>query len=193
LIISNCDLEILDLQYLPNLKSILLSSCDILKLELNPQNLPALSSLYLSQNLLQELHLEGFSELYSLTCEKNRLKKITLHQVPKIRRVFLAQNQLTSIDFLRECTEIISLYISYNDIDDMDRLSEFSQLESLDIAENPILSLDFIRHLPLLKNLILGNKNWANPTKMKIPNELLGNTQYDNSLEKVKKYLGMNE
>jgi Leucine-rich repeat (LRR) protein len=76
-----------------------------------------------NKNLEGELNLEGFNKLKVLNCSANSLTKLNVSDCPRLTKIFCSNNQLTSVDFLKQ-------------------LKHPERLVSLDIGDNDFLSLE---------------------------------------------------
>ncbi|WP_292008167.1 leucine-rich repeat domain-containing protein [Chryseobacterium sp.] len=125
-----------DLIFFPNVKIILLDENSIRNLSLKNmdqlelfsctqckisvfkgENLKNLTSLYLDQNILDNIHLKDIPKIDQLTLSLNRLRNIDLSALKNLRRLNLEHNQIQSLDISGN-TNLQTLNLGGNKIKD---------------------------------------------------------------------------
>ena len=86
--VQNNELSELVLPFLPKLTSLNAGSNKLTSIVLEPSKLPALEILYLYNNQLVEMELDGFTELFDVHLYNNALQTLVLRDLAKITTVF---------------------------------------------------------------------------------------------------------
>lgn len=118
--------------------------------------MPNLTSLYCSNNSIEELDLTRFPKLSTFYCANNRI--VTLQLGENLTFVNCSDNALTKLD-VSKATKLMTLYCSNNALEEL-ILTNCTKLSNLECQNNQLKSLD------VSKCTILNSLNCSNNTNM---------------------------
>ncbi|KAJ3397223.1 Leucine-rich repeat-containing protein 23 [Lobulomyces angularis] len=111
------------------------------------------------KNRLKELCLHAFPSLVHLECRSNLLVNTCGINVPSLKRLYLANNQIEKLGELENLIHLQLLHLRDNKLEVLDNLcEELKELSYLNLRNNLISSLneiDKLNVLPNLKSLVL--------------------------------------
>jgi Leucine-rich repeat (LRR) protein len=201
LIIEDCQIDILDMNILNNLKlfvkiifinlkvnqfiesdklkleSIIINKCPIIKFEFISK-ITSLREIYYVNNTNVELsNLSELSKLTILDLHNNNINSIdTIGKVSNLISINLGENNIESIEPLKYCENLKYLYINKNKIESIECLKNLHMITYLIANNNKIKNIDVITNFLFLEVLHIDD----NLIK-RIPNLLkLKNIDYDN-------------
>ena len=144
--LNKCDISRFNPIELPALTSLDLSECALMDLEIG-NYYPALSSLNVSGNYINALNVTTLSELETLNVSENQLSEINVTQNPKLVNFFCNNNHLKELN-IKHNTKLSNLSCEHNELTVLNvttlpalyRLEcGYNQLSRLDISQNPSL------------------------------------------------------
>ncbi|ADM12176.1 uncharacterized protein Eint_090470 [Encephalitozoon intestinalis ATCC 50506] len=150
------------------------------------ENVPNLKVLDLSYNLITEISIPrmGLSELYLIS---NDISTIHGLDLPCIKKLDMAVNDICQIENLENCATLEELYLGSNRIRTVEGLSELKDLKVLDLQNNElevvdcsavpcnveVLLLGENRNLQMIENLeSLKNLRILGLEKTRVPSDL---------------------
>jgi hypothetical protein len=123
---ENYDLQSLDLKGLIELEELTCRNSQ-LKFLYNLSDCKKLKKLSCENNLLNNLYLQGCTNLTTLICRNNNISNLNFSEMPKLTHVDAGSKNLTSIE-VNGTTNIVQLLLDYSNIVTLD-LSNFIKLE----------------------------------------------------------------
>lgn len=179
---------------LPKLESLNISNNKLTKIYLILRNNKNLNSLYLDDNMINEVKFKGdYSNLKRLSISNNRLSNLdfiskfrnlerlnvsnnqlsnatVLKGFKKLQLINVSSNHITTLDFIDENSiNIKSLIINNNNIVTVNNLSHLKNLQIIDISYNDVNDIKSLLYLPNLRNVYID----GNPVCEGIPLEVL--------------------
>ncbi|TBU16024.1 hypothetical protein CWI41_040470 [Ordospora colligata] len=119
------------------------------------ENVPNLKILDLSYNLISTVNIPimNLEELYLIS---NDIPMIHGIELPMLRKLDMAANEICRIENLDGCKNLVELYLGSNQIREVEGLYELCLLKTLDLQNNDILSVDCLKIPRSVEVLLLG-------------------------------------
>ncbi|KAH9411695.1 hypothetical protein HK407_04g08050 [Ordospora pajunii] len=119
------------------------------------ENVPNLKVLDLSYNLIStvEIPVMNLEELYLIS---NDIPMIHGLELPMLRKLDMAANEICRIENLEGCRSLAELYLGSNRIREVDGLDDLCMLKTLDLQNNDILRVDCLKIPRSVEVLLLG-------------------------------------
>lgn len=180
LFVTNCDLQSLNgIQTFENLKVLDCSTNSIEDIsQLYYKSLSKLTNLNLEDNNIRDItglltYLKNLEMCNVSDCKlsgnidlgvNKRITTLDLSdneitgfsgELPKLIEVYLNSNNITNLDFLVKCDNLIVLDVSGNQIESLDSIIDFTKLEELDIRDNLISQYSLLSKLDNLNSIYL--------------------------------------
>jgi Leucine-rich repeat (LRR) protein len=155
---SNAIEKIENLSCFPNLKTLQVGNNKLSKIE-NIESLVSIRSVALRGNQIQQIealppHIE---ELF--LCENNIHEIPDLTSYPKLFKLYLEQNHISSFSFDLLPRELLILYLTKNDIRELQKPHvEHNYIDTLGLIDNPIEKLEWIECLPQMESVSITGK-----------------------------------
>ena len=107
----------------------------------NLTGLNKLHHLYVYRNLLEDLNLSGLVSLKYIDCGYNRLTKLDLSGITKLEDLICNDNKITNFTNLADCPEITRMWVQQNELTSID-FSKCSKLKDLWADDNKLVTID---------------------------------------------------
>lgn len=149
--------------------------------------LPKLKLLYLNNCQVTHLSLPaGFSQLQQIYLQNNSLRHLELlGEFPELRLLDASNNQLQELQISLQFPRLAHLYLQNNALQQLNFAAFLPALETLDLRKNQLQDLpEYCLNLKHLNTLYLHGNRLS-----KLPQQIIGNGERDNSWEAVKAYL----
>lgn len=137
---------------LESYKSVTLENCDLEKVSSIRIKKPAVTSLSIEScknledlNWLEECINIKNLRIRSSGLNNNALKELSLKNLIQLENADFSNNELKSLQFLKNCSALISLNVSQNQIKDLKGIRFLKNLNSLDISNNELSTLDTLQ------------------------------------------------
>ncbi|CAL5977720.1 Conserved_hypothetical protein [Hexamita inflata] len=178
---QNTNINIDEISFLTNLKTVDLSDCTLLYVDclqqlinvqvliLNDnrgidisglQNMKQLKELHLADCCLKDIHVLENLPIEELDLSRNvRLNLDPIKHIVSLKILSIWGNQLKDISFMKSLVNLVELDISRNQNVDLTALSQLSNLKSLNICFTGIYDLQILRKLVNLTYLDLSSNN----------------------------------
>ncbi|KNE67453.1 hypothetical protein AMAG_11916 [Allomyces macrogynus ATCC 38327] len=116
---------------------------------------PKLATLNLNKNQLSVLRIADAQGLLTLEARSNLMLDVAVDNAPKLQKVYLAGNQISSIAFLKDKAQLELIHLRDNTIASLADLhdSSLAKVTYLNLRNNKIADFDEIDHLRSLKSL----------------------------------------
>ena len=98
--------------------------------------------------------LTGLTKLERLYLNDNQISSISeLEELTNLTSLWLAGNEISDLEPLSGMTKLGSLYLDKNQVHDISALSGLTNLQYLDLSENPFTNKSVLSNLTDLRNL----------------------------------------
>ncbi|SDW50529.1 T9SS type A sorting domain-containing protein [Flavobacterium degerlachei] len=132
-------IKTLDVSSLKNLETIVCTQGSLTSINLT--GLDKLHHLHLDGNALVDLNLSGLTSLKYIDCGYNRLTKLDLSGITQLEDLICNDNKITSFTNLADCPEITRMWVQQNELSSID-FSKCSKLKDLWADDNKLVTID---------------------------------------------------
>lgn len=136
---SSNSIKTLDVSSLKNLETLVCSQGYLTSINLT--GLDKLHHLHLDRNALVDLNLSGLTSLKYIDCGYNGLTKLDLSGITQLEDLICNDNKITSFTNLADCPEITRMWVQQNELSSID-FSKCSKLKDLWADHNKLVTID---------------------------------------------------
>ncbi|EIA07570.1 T9SS type A sorting domain-containing protein [Flavobacterium frigoris] len=148
-------IKTLDVSSLKNLETLVCTQGYLTSINLT--GLDKLHHLHLDGNALEDLNLSGLVSLKYIDCGYNRLTKLDLSGISKLEDLICNDNKITNFTNLADCPEITRMWVQQNELTSID-FSKCTKLKDLWADDNKLVTIDLT--VPKdIGNASFGNNN----------------------------------
>ena len=139
-------------------------------------------------DLIDNVNTINVLNLSNLELTDEDLNQLTTFSFPKVNRISVSSNKITTINSLYKYRDATTLDIGYNNISSIGVVSQFENLATLTASSNNITNIDCLSSLQNLKTLYISNNqiasyHLADTSKYSTFNLLSQKLTYSNKLE----------